>query len=381
MAAYTVRVTEWDRLACELQAELIPLEYPELAARAESNMAMAPTGDIWAAVGGTGPERCARMFCSKDGGRTWTSRTIQPTEKMGLVAFTVLRDNTMLLVVAGRSRTEVYASDNEGESWEKVAELLPDPYDQIGVDSATELSDRTILFPVCRYNEAAEREPREFPHYVFRSTDKGRTWEGGGPIDRNTKPVGTGPKEQWPGQGGTFPGCLETHILERSENNLLAAFRYSGFPRPWHEDMLEKWGGNTPPDGIGRYFKHVFLGDSTHGGRTWQNLRPLLDAEGRPVLEFGQCHGQSVKVPDGRVVLVHDNRYPYTNTETIARVSRDDGQTWLPDAYHLSEGSSYPSSVVLEDGTIVTVVGSTRLDSAAQPIEPWSAKVVRWRLP
>ena len=79
-------------------------------------------------------------------------------------------------------------------------------------------------------------------------------------------------------------------------------------------------------------------------------------------------------------MLVHDRRYPYTQSETIGRVSGDGGKTWSRNVYHLSEGTGYAASVALEDGTIVTVAGNTGLDMAARPIEPWSVQAVRWKL-
>lgn len=61
-------------------------------------------------------------------------------------------------------------------------------------------------------------------------------------------------------------------------------------------------------------------------------------------------------------MLVHDRRYPYDRGETIGRVSEDGGKTWLRKGYHISDGSGYPASVALNDGTIVTVVGNTQRD-------------------
>ncbi|MFH1008247.1 MAG: hypothetical protein V1800_12230 [Candidatus Latescibacterota bacterium] len=72
-------------------------------------------------------------------------------------------------------------------------------------------------------------------------------------------------------------------------------------------------------------------------------------------------------------------RYPYDQGETIGRVSADGGKTWARTVYHLSDGSGYAASVVLSDGTIVTVVGNIRLDGGSMPIEPWSVQAVRWR--
>jgi hypothetical protein len=105
----------------------------------------------------------------------------------------------------------------------------------------------------------------------------------------------------------------------------------------------------------------------------------LFDAEGRALLIFGECHGGLVELPDGRVVLVHDRRYPYDKMGSIGRISENGGKTWSRSAYHVSAGCGYPASVVLEDGTIVTVTGSTRYDTQPIPIEPWSVEAVRWR--
>ena len=98
------------------------------------------------------------------------------------------------------------------------------------------------------------------------------------------------------------------------------------------------------------------------------------------MLELGECHGQMVELADGRLVLSHDRRYPYDRGETIGRVSEDGGKTWLRKGYHISDGSGYPTSVALNDGTIVTVVGNTRPDPRSRPTEAWSFQVVRWRL-
>lgn len=391
MAEDTIAVTRDDHDVCKLPCERIPLEYPELSGRAEACMGRTQNGDIWVAVGyntgggGAGVEGVERLFCSQDGGRRWTSRLLPPTERGHLGAFTVLQNDRLLLAVGGAdgASIEFYGSNDQGKSWEPLSRLSAEPFERIGEGflSLTQLRDGTVLFPVCRWQKAPEGTPVEFPQYVFRSSDGGRTWQGGGALDPvNVMPEGSGPTSRWPGMGGTFPGCCETHITQLRNGRLLAAFRYSGYPQPWHRAKIDEWGGGNP-DGIGRIFKQVFLGDSFDGGKTWQNLRPLLSREGRPLLKFGQCHGQVVQVPDGRVVLVHDHRYPYDRTETVARVSEDGGQTWSTNAYHVSEGTGYPASVALEDGTLVTVTGNTRLNPDASPAEPWRVQAICWKLP
>jgi hypothetical protein len=392
MVAQKMKVTLKGEMVREADVERTPLDYPGLQGRAEACMGRTQNGDIWAAVGfntgggwpGTGanPER---LFRSTDDGRTWTGRPLGPTGDERLCGFTVLADDTLLLAVWGLGDVKFHRSTDLGESWESPAILSPAPFEAIGEGflSLTQLRDGTVLFPVARYNRKPEGVPNEHPQHVFRSEDGGRTWYGGGdPEDSDFEAIGEGPERSWPGVGGTFPGCLETHLLELASGRVLAAFRYSGFQQPWHRDKVEEWGGDPEGDGIGRLFKHVFLGESDDGGRTWRDLRPVLDSNGTPLLMLGECHGQLVQVPDGRVVLVNDRRYPYEEGDVRARVSDDEGRTWSPEVYQVSSGAGYPASVALEDGTIVTVTGNSQLDRhGVEGDLAGSAQAVRWRLP
>lgn len=268
--------------------------------------------------------------------------------------------------------------------------MSAEPFDQIGEGflALTQLRDGTLLFPVCRWQQQPEGMPNRSPQYVFRSTDGGRTWTGGGGRDFWRKPNqaqaivdASTPQTNWPGEGGTFPGCFETHVLELADGGLLAALRYSGHPTRWHKDKLSAWGGKDPPDGLGRFFKQVFTADSRDGGRSWHNLRPLWDAQKKPVLIFGETHGQLVQIPDGRIVLVHDYRYPYEQAQVAAQVSDDGGQTWQPVRYRVSFRYGYPSSIALDDGTIITVTGNKPIGGGARTDNlPYSVQVIRWRL-
>lgn len=138
-------------------------------------------------------------------------------------------------------------------------------------------------------------------------------------------------------------------------------------------------GAASKPDNAGRIFKHVFLGDSDDGGLTWNAQRPVVDKAGRPLVVFGEPHGQLVKLTDRKVVLVSDHRYPYELGETVAWLSLDGGRTWTGTKCHLSAGSGYAASVTLRDGTILTVTGTTRLDAKSKPVEPWKVQAIRWK--
>ncbi len=366
-------------VAGRLPAERIPLPYPELNGRAEANTALDSTGNIWAAVGysvGTGhqdPGGFERLFCSRDGGKTWTSQVLPMTESCDFLGFTVLADDTLVLVAAlsrddpsWRKRVRVYRSTDLGETWRHTCDLYPKPFECIGEGflSMTRLSDGTVLLPICRWTD--REAGRDLAHGVFASRNGGKTF---------------------PAVYPTFSDCHEAHVIQLQSGRLLGAFRYQRPPRPDEApEQITALGGTPdwrhPTTGkrAQSAFKHVWIGRSDDNGRTWQGLRPVLDRHGRPLLDFGEAHGQLVQEPGGRVVLVHDCRYPYQQAHTRARVSLDDGQTWEPEIYHLSEGMGYASSVALSDGTIVTVTGNTRLDASFRPIGGWQAQAVRWRL-
>lgn len=368
------------------------MEYPELSSRPEVGIGVDSSGYIWAAIGYNMTSKQKgneRLFGSRDGGITWTAKIIKLADGVRFIkAFTILRDNGLLLLLGSddASMLGVYLSDDYGETWNCISTITSCPFEAIGEGYLyfTELKDGTILLPVARWNK--HKELSDFPHYVFFSKDRGRTWQASmGNEDGNFTCEGAGSESKYPGTGGTFPGCCEAHIIELEHDSLLAAFRYSGAQLPWHRDKIDEWGGIREwagkPVGTGRIFKNLMLGNSSDGGRTWSNLRPVADETGHPLLEFGECHGHMLRMPDGRIILVHDHRYPYERGETIARISEDGGKTWLADTYHLSYGSCYPASVVLGDGTIVTIITSTRYDSRSVPIEPWNIKTIRWRLP
>ena len=105
----------------------------------------------------------------------------------------------------------------------------------------------------------------------------------------------------------------------------------------------------------GKIFKHHFLVDSDDGGLSWKNLRPLTTV-------LGQCYGYPAALNDGTVVVIHDTRYGPGPDAGRAMISHDEGQTWEDEVYYMYFGkgqSSYSRSVVLSDGTILTLGGTS----------------------
>ena len=144
----------------------------------------------------------------------------------------------------------------------------------------------------------------------------------------------------------------------------MAAIRYHPFFRPADKPGFSY--DDDPPS------KRVYLTDSEDDARTWVDFRPVRRTPDEPMdLALEECHGELSQLSDGTFVLTYDHRYPYTRQQVLARVSRDQGQTWKPDVYHLTRpggtvlgsstkgvGSGYASSVVLPDDTIVTMTGA-----------------------
>lgn len=380
MSSDSITVTLDGRVVDELPAERIVLDYPGLTARAEVCMGRTGDGDVWAAIGFNTGLRGAHghvnpewMFRSSDGGTTWDRRPLGPTGSRRMCGFTVLADDTFLLTVGAdhdheeRDELQVFASTDRGETWDGPSVIGAAPFERIAgsFESITQTGSGTVLLPAVR--QSGEGLDGSKAHVAFSSVDGGRTW--GEPY-------------------ATFDDVYEPHVLQLESGKLLGVFRYQRDWRPADPpEMVETMGAgpSTSVPGIpgsgSTAFKHVFVGDSFDDGRTWQDLRPLRTKQGKPVISFGECHGQLAQVPDGRVIMVHDRRYPYDRAEVRARVSEDDGLTWLPETFHVSAGHGYPASVTLDDGTIVTVTGATPYDAQANVLGDWRAEAVRWRLP
>gem|GEM_PF-998199 len=369
----TINVSLNGQIFNTLPCQRISLNFPELNKIAEGHVACDSKGDIWAGVSNglgskpMGSFRTARLFRSRDKGFTWTSKFIAPTYNRGMVAFTVLPDDSMILTTNYYSwhQPDIYISapGDNGNNWIHSTTLSSLPYDHMGegILGFTQLRDGRLILPIVHFN------PNPYPpeklilgvdNYLQVSTDGGKTFT------RSSM---------------TFDYGQEIQILELQSGKLLAAVRYNRerLPGETDQDILEVRGDPSADDGkpTSRVVKNVFIGESDDGGQTWHSLRPVKDAQGQVLLEYGEATGQLIQVADGRVVLLHWKRYPANEADVRAHVSLDEGQTWQPEVYHISDGAGYPGSVVLEDGTIVTVTGNKR--SGGTP----RARVIRWKLP
>ena len=364
-----------------IEGEYIPLDYPDMPWRADPAIGMDGDGTIYAAIS-------RRIFSSSDGGQSWSSVFVEadaldPPPGNCYDSLGVLHDGTLLWGYHFRPTQDEYvaASKDGGRTWSNPVRLDKSPHERCGGNQSclTELPDGTVLYPtsvgpsVEYLLQAIESEAEHYdggpyrPFYnicVFRSTDGGRTW---------------------PQKHDMHDWSTETSMVVLRSGKLVAAIRYQrhappGSPVPDHE-LRELADADAGRSIVG---KRVFLKDSDDGGRTWTNFRPIWRRTGGPMdLPFGDAHGQLAQLPDGRVLLTHEHRYPREECDIRARVSHDEGRTWQPQIYHLSYGCGYGASVVTDDGMIVTVCGNTPLDpqTADTADGKWYAQVVRWRLP
>jgi hypothetical protein len=121
-----------------------------------------------------------------------------------------------------------------------------------------------------------------------------------------------------------------------------------------------------------KLWKRLYLVDSLDMGNSWRNLRKIhtigYDAG------FGDVPGNMVRIPDGRLVLFYAHRY-VPKEGVWALVSDDRGNTWGSRHFVVRYGEkedevgSYSSSVVMDDGTIVTANANFQQQ----------AQVIRWR--
>ena len=380
-----------------IPAEYVPLEYPEMPWRGDPGIGASQDGTLYVSL-------YHRIFYSKDDGRSWDfhpipAEILKPPEgsTAGSVgnydSFLVLRDGTLLWAYGGSGETDHVIRSTDGgntwEPWSRIEEMSP--YDSAGGNQncMLELQDGSLLWPTRlgprrEYLEKRRKQiegggswngPPSWATYLYRSQDGGRSWG-----DKTLL-------QEW----GT-----ETHVFQLSSGRLLAAIRYQRpqeAPAPANEpDYLRDADQDTsrpnPPGmrpGRGNQStvgKRVLLADSSDRGTTWSDLRPVWRKEsGAMDIAFGEAHGHLCQLSDGTVILVHERRYPYERGDIRARISRDEGRTWLPEVYRLSFGHGYGASVVLADDTIVTAVGNSPLDEKGRnPSGKWIAQVVRWRL-
>ena len=245
----------------------------------------------------------------------------------------------------------VSQSTDRGQNWSQGVEVNTSQYARVqGLGRFYSGAENSILFNCTLIGPEKHDRARVYDG-VFRSKDGGKTWG-----DVVT----------------VMSGSAECQFLQLASGKWLTTIRSVNRPGDrlspegrlvnifgldklaTYEKKSTQW-----PQGYVMH-KRTFIAHSQHG-RSWTNLRQLTTI-------VGDTPGELIQLPDGRVVFIYCHRYK-PQDGVYARVSHDEGRTWQPELLALRIGGGYPSSTVLKDGTIVSMVSHE------------TVQVIRWRLP
>ncbi len=344
---------------------LLPHDQP-MSPQGGTSVDLGPDGAVYV-------RQVKKLSKSTDGGLTWSAREVNgPSgyEIQQTGRWKVLRDGTFVCVsvVTGadvRAPAEVWASQDEGQSWKRIAQIDLDlkmpgsgqPYDERychrGLDR---LQDDTLLWTIDVRSDADPEDglPRQHGLFLFHSQDRGRSWQG--------------PTLMW--DWGS-----EGSATKLPSGEVLATVRYQRDRHPQDSPEIVKHMGAYPrtPDRLG--FKNVFLMNSKDGGASWTRPRMLTTA-------YGQTFGYPAARSDGTVIVIHDTRYGPGPPGSRAMISRDEGQTWEDEVYYLDSTNftgSYSASVVLDDDTILTIAASSVGHSWEAVKDKTDLYAIRWK--
>ena len=323
------------------------------------NLTRLPSGEIAAAIynhpsHGTGTGSDVELWVSGDGGRAWSFRSkvsehadnpnaIRMNHAVGLNA-----RGELVAIVSGYQEGQklpllplqcCISSDN-GLTWRRHTL----PIDRVPFGDVFPLPDGRLVCPMYAHKS---REPKGRWSSIFFSDDGGRTW----------------------GNEARIAEANETHVIRCRSGVWLAAGRTNCIDRM--DDVL--------PHGSGE-----LLFESRDEGKTW--------SAGKPLSPQGQENAHLLELSDGRLLCSFTSRIPGL-FGVVLRLSKDAGRTWsypvvlisMPGRDWHKTDCGYPSSVQLEDGTIVTAYyfGPKRPEWAAHGL-PWHQRyhmgVARWRL-
>ena len=323
------------------------------------NLTRLPNGELAAAVynhpsHGYGSDSDVELWASRDGGRNWTFRSrvtdhpenpnaIRMNHAVGLNA-----DGELVAIVSGYQegqklpmlRPQLCISSDHGHSWDRrLLDIEGVPFGDI-----FPLADGKL---VCSTYDRTGKQPVRRECSILFSDDGGRTW----------------------GDDTYVSDTGETHVIRCKNGVWLAAGRTS---------CLDRMDG-VLPHGSGE-----LLFRSEDEGKTW--------SPGKPISPQGQENAHLLELTDGRLLCSFTSRIPGL-FGVVLRMSRDQGGTWtypvvlisMPGRDWHKTDCGYPSSVQLDDGTLVTAYyfGPKKPEWAAHGL-PWHQRyhmgVARWDL-
>ena len=317
----------------------------------KGGLAKLPNGELLA----TPSYRLSVMvYRSPDGGRSWTFLGAPGFggKEQGL---TCLADGT-ILQQGGRM---LFRSTDRGESWSPV-DLLKDRDDITGVGLTRDIIeyDDGRLLLMKGYGSWYKPDDPPSKAWRFLSGDGGMSW--------------TDVREVWSWNNAESM-FDEAALIKLPDGTLLASGRVDGNGvRPGGEDPPD---GSPTPDGS-EAADTMMLTESRDMGLTWSAPREFLG--------YSRVHAHLLLLADGRLLCSYASYHlPFG---VFAVVSDDNGKTWdfeHPIQLAFSQGcwTGWPTSVQLDDGSIVTMSAITTHIGENDQNHRTSADVVRWRMP
>jgi len=303
-----------------------------------------------------------RLHKSTDGGRSW--QPMEHTPLVGKEGSLTCLDNGVLLFTS-ESLDGVCFSDDGGKTWEAVNfnTERDDEYQVIGPIRAPIIHpDGTISFMRCIGTWEGVQTPQDYESpkcraWLIHSTDGGRTWK-----DRTEVQTWDDP----------FTLFCEADFERMPDGRILCASRFEwlhplkGKPTPYPP-------GKMPNDHAAG---HMVLTESQDEGRTW--------SEPREFLQYSEVHGQLTVLKDSRLLCTYTNYHLPFGAGGV--VSYDYGKTWdfehpLQLAISNGNGSAWPTTKQLSDGTLVTVYAMFPYHIEPPETGRTVCHSVRWELP
>ena len=310
------------------------------------------------------------LFRSNDGGRTWSG-----PEKLDLLGrepyLTVISDSTIFITghfLPGDVRNKhgyvhcyMHRSTDGGKTWESLC-IDSDALGQPGIHNNSITSTRNHITSTRNVLELADGtlllgiDCSQRGHFMWRSTDRGKTWD----RSRKCKPVGF--------KSGFFGG--ETWLWQTRSGKIIAFVRVDSNDFP----IEEKLEGGTGSD----HDNHEMLWESTDEGRTFGRVCHFGD--------YGQMYPSLLRLRDGRLLYTYTQRalQPPPGVRALVGTEQEDGFTFEFDSDLLlidyktpvgkPQGGCFGPTVQLDDGTLVTSYTYRGADNQTY------AEVARWRL-
>jgi len=262
---------------------------------------------------------------STDGGRTWGEQFIlqQNVGQLNTMSLSFLRlnnsDELLMFFLVKNSKADlnlvVCRSSDEAETWTKPQRITTeDGYHIMNNARAIQLSSGRLLCPVSTTRLIHSSE-HPLKNVCYFSDDDGKTW-------KRSRDAVSVPKR----------GAMEPGLIERRDGSLLQIIRTQ--------------------------MGSIWITDSSDGGDTWSEARPWN-------VTSPEAPSTLIPLPGKRGWLIFHNpvvdpdakSHGGRRTPLVARVSKDEGQTWseaIPIEDDLTKTYSYISAHVVDDRVLLS---------------------------